>query len=875
VVLVDRDGILAELHREWEATRAGTGRIALITGEAGIGKSAIVSAFRAAHEREVSVVVGRCDPLSVPRTMGPIRDVADALKLTLPKGAASGPEDATELLKALQARPRVIVVEDAHWADGATLDFLVFAWRRLAGGATLWVVTYRSDEVGPGHPLRVTLGRTATARPRHIAVPALTESSVARLAEGSDLDPVELTRVTGGNPFYVTEAIAAGLEPVPATVVDSVLARAATITPQARSTLDAASVFPVGVSYDILAAVVDQEDGIDECLRVGLLEERDDRLAIRHELARRAIWQELSGRRRRQFHHKALSILERADVQGTAAGSRPDPAELAFHAVEGDLAEAITTYGLRAAEDALAASANRTAAQHFKNVVMRGAALEPARRAQALEGLGLASANSGNAAEAIDAYRLAAETWAMAGEPARAAQARVATAMQLWTSGQGPEGRATMDQAVRALEAIGGDSLAPAYAQQAAMRMLQRDIDGALDAGYRAVALAEPRDDKESMSRAYNAIGSSLWFLRPEEAEPALELSLAYARAVGSPRLVAGALVNLGSGAGEIRRYDIADRWLDETIAWCAAHDLDGYGDYAVAWKARVALECGRWTEAAELAHRVLDAPSTSLARMVASTVLGLLRARHGDSDSEGLLDGAWALAVSTGDLQRLWPAAAARAEAAWWSARRIPDPIADDVAATLDMALRIPHPWAVGDLARWAQRAGRLGGPVDGAAEPYALALQGDFRSASQAWDRLGCPFDAALALLEDGTEDAVRRSLDEFDRLGATPAARLARSVLRELGAERIPRGVRPATSADPAGLTPREAEVLALIHRGFSNAAIAQALVISPRTVDRHVSTVLRKLEVPTRHAAALVWEGRLRSANVGDDEANVGG
>src|SRR4051794_30479788 len=99
MALVDRDGILAELSRELEATRSGSGRIALITGEAGIGKSAIVTAFRAAHERTVSVVLGRCDPLSVPRPMGPIRDIADALGLSVPLGAAPGSEHATELLK--------------------------------------------------------------------------------------------------------------------------------------------------------------------------------------------------------------------------------------------------------------------------------------------------------------------------------------------------------------------------------------------------------------------------------------------------------------------------------------------------------------------------------------------------------------------------------------------------------------------------------------------------------------------------------------------------------------------------------------------------------------------------------------------------------
>jgi DNA-binding CsgD family transcriptional regulator/tetratricopeptide (TPR) repeat protein len=875
VVLVDRDGILEELHRELEATRSGAGRIALLTGEAGIGKSAVVNAFRSAHERAVSVVVGRCDPLSVPRTMGPIRDVADALGLEVAPGVAGGSEEAAELLKALQSRHRVIVIEDAHWADGATLDFLVFAWRRLASGPTLWLVTYRSDEVAAGHPLRVVLGRTATAHPRHIVVRPLTEVAVARLAEGTDLDPAELTRVTGGNPFYVTEAIAAGLEPVPATVVDSVLARAATVSEQARQALDSACVFPEGVRYDILAGIAHGTEGIDECLRAGLLEDRAGRLVFRHELARRAIWQELPERGRRQLHRRALTVLEQEAASAGEAGRRPpDPAEMAFHAVESDASSAITSYGLRAAEEAFAASANRAAAQHLRDVLQRGARLDPARRAQTLDRLGLAASNSGNAADAIDAHRLAAQTWESAGEPALAAQSRVSLAVQLWTSGQGPEGRAMMDSAVRALEEIGGPSLASAYAQQAALRMLQRDVQGALEAGSRAVALAEPLDDKESLSRAYNAIGTSLWFVRPDEAEPALELSLKFGRAAGSPRLVAGALVNLGSGAGEIRRYDVAERWLDETVAWCTDHDLDGYGDYGTCWKARVALERGRWSEAADLAHRVLDVPSTAIVSLVGSTVLGLVRARRGDSDTEHLLEQAWSLAVSTGDLQRLWPVAAACAEASWWQHQRVDDAALSRVETAMEMAVAIKHPWAVGELARWIAHADPGRPPPDGAAEPFALELRGDFHAAAESWDEIGCPFDAALALLETEEEDAVRQCLDVFDELGATPAARLARAELRRLGARNIPRGPRAATSADPAGLTPREVEVLSLLHRRLSNTAIAETLVISPRTVDRHVSSLLAKLGVASRHDAAVLWEERLAAANMGDAPANLG-
>ncbi len=853
--LLDREAILAALDEELTLARAGTGAIVLLTGEAGIGKTSVVNAFIAKHTSHVRIAVGRCDPLSVPRTMGPIRDIGAIIGLRRVDATSQAPYDIEQVLTDLQTKPTVVVVEDAHWADGATLDFLVFAWRRLSAGPTLWVITFRSDEVGSSHPLRLALGRTATARPRRIDIRPLTQASVAALAADSQLDAAELMRVTAGNPFYVTEAIASGLERVPSTVVDSVLARADILTPQGRRALDAAAIFPAGTTYDLLATVVSETAGIDECVEARSLELRDGRLGFRHELARRALWQELAERRRRALHGAALTALEGS---GGYEPGRTDPAELAFHAVEAARPQAVTAYCLLAGQEALAASSNRSAAQHFRNALSKGEPLEPVRRAEALECLGRATANVGDTVEATEAYRQAAEIWAEVGDVAREGEAQVSVARQLWSSGRGAEARATLDDAVASLEAVGGAPLAAAYAQQAALRMLARDLEGALHAGALAVALAESVGTDATLARAHNAIGTALWFVRPDDAEAVLETSLSYARSAHDPGLVAVALSNLGSGAGEIKRYDVAERWLGEAIRWCDQHDLDSSRDYARSWMARVALERGRWTEAAELAHQVLEAPSVAVARMVSLMVLGLVRARRGDSDSQDLLDEAWAMAVATGDLQRLWPTAAARAEASWWARGQVTN--LADVEETLELAVRLTHPWAIGELAWWAQRGGGSGGSPPGAAPCYAAAIRGDSRAAAAGWLDLGCPFEAAVALLDTGQEADVRQSLDTFELLGAVPAARRARAELRGLGASHIPRGARPATVADPSGLTPREVEVLVLAHRGLSNAAIAAELVISPRTVDRHISSVLSKLGVATRQEAATIWERR---------------
>ncbi len=881
MTLLDREVILSGLAEELAASRGGDGRIALVTGEAGIGKTAVVNAFLAQQVNAVRVAVGHCDPLSVPRTMGPIRDIAAVMMVPYDHGS--------ELLAELRARPTVVVIEDAHWADGATLDFLVFAWRRLDRGPRLWIVTFRPDEVGPGHPLRLALGRTATAHPRRLAVPPLTAPSIATLARGSGLDPAELLRITRGNSFYVTESVASGLGTVPPTVVDSVLARAATLTPEGRRALDAAAVFPVGTTYGVLVSMVGGVIGIDESIDAHILELEDGRLRFRHEIARRALLQELPERRRQALHGSALTSLERLaaldDTEGVgtsadrddleAAGtvSGVDIAELAFHAVEAHRPVAVTRYCLLAGHQALSASSNRAAAQHFHDALASGEPLDPERRAVALESLGRAAANVGDMEQATRVYQEAADIWARTGDAAREGQAKVSAASHLWSSGRGPQARAAIDEAVGSLEEVGGPALASAYAQQAVLRMLARDRSGALHSGAMAVALGESVGTDATLARAHNAIGTVLWFVRPDDAEPALEVSLTYARKADDPKLVASAMVNLGSGAGEVKRYDVAERWLDEAITWCDQHDLDSSGDYARAWKGRVALECGRWNEAAGLAHRVLKVPAVAIARMVALTVLGLVRARRGDSDSDGLLGEAWDMAVASGDLQRLWPVAVARAEASWWAQGTVTN--LDELAQTLRLAVSLGHSWAVGELAWWARQGGAEDAPPPGAEPVYAAAIRGDLQDAAQGWLDLGCPFESALALSLTGREDAVRRSLDMFESLGAVPAARRARAELRRLGATSIPRGSRPSTSSDPAGLTAREAEVLELVHRGLSNTAIAAELVISPRTVDRHVSALLGKLGVSTRQAAAAMWEQRDLNRSTSQGGPNMGG
>jgi hypothetical protein len=324
---------------------------------------------------------------------------------------------------------------------------------------------------------------------------------------------------------------------------------------------------------------------------------------------------------------------------------------------------------------------------------------------------------------------------------------------------------------VAVLEAApAGPAHAAAYTHLAYMRMLAREIPDAIEAGGRAIVLAERFGQHEQLSRALNAVGSAQWFSDPDQAPLTLGRSLEVAKEHGYDQLAAIAMTNLGSGAGEIRRYALADRWLRDAIAWSAERDLDANRRYASAWLARCHFEQGRWSEAGTtVAGLTAEGVAMPPSRIVALTVLGRLRTRRGDPDARAPLEEAWELATQTGDLQRIWPVAAGRAEQAWLDGR--PAAMPGLVAEPLELARRLGHEWAIGELGLWLRRAGGDPGPPADAAGPYALQLAGDWRAAAEAWRALGCPYELALALADSTAEDDLLAALDLLERLGASP--------------------------------------------------------------------------------------------------------
>jgi DNA-binding CsgD family transcriptional regulator len=857
--LLEREEQLTALQRCLRHARAGHGCLVLVAGEAGIGKTSLVHHFCQSDAAAGSIVLwGACDGLRTPRPLSPLIDVARCTGGAL-QAAIDGGEKPVGCFDALRRelerrRRPVLVIEDLHWADEATLDVLTMLGRRIEQVSALAIATFRDDELAASQPVREAIGELQTgAGVSRLNLAPLSTQAVDTLVVDADLefDPGELHSLTAGNPFFVNEVLASGGRRLPASARDAVLARAMRLSADAQAVLEAIAVIPQFAEVWLLEALLGERLGLlDECLASGMVTASRAAVGFRHELARLAIEQRIAPHRRVKLHRQVLAALMEHGGVGV------DAARLAHHAEAADDGPALLRYASTAAREAAARGAHRESVAQYEGALRYAAELDLLTRAEMYERhseechfINEFSGEQSSLQAAIECYRELGNqvgegrTWRMLGH---ATECR---------TGDFEAGAALVRRSVEVLEtAEPGLELALSYMSVASFSTVVEDLEPAATWTRRAMTVPAVAEDPLLQSRALGIEGFLEYVITIDGRSEKLERALRIALEAGLEDRAGLAYMNICAGAARVHDYDTLDRYVEEGIVYCVARDLDLHINYLLLDRACGELDRCRWDAAAESVERVLrDRRAGPEERTTALTLLGLVRARRGDPAVWEALGAATEL-CHPGMTTNIWaPLASARAEALWLEGRD--GEVKAATAEGFTRAIAAKQRWQLPGLAHWRRRAGVVDAELEDGlvVGPYVAMLAGRWTDAVDQWQALGCRYEAALAAIDSGDEELLEWALGVLRELRATPAAAIAGRSLRERGAK-VPRGPRPQTRENPAGLTGRELEVLPLLVDGLRNAQIAERLVVSQKTIDHHVSAILRKLDVHSRTQAA---------------------
>lgn len=852
--LIERAGPLSLLRSKFEDVSAEEGHCIIVNGEAGIGKTSLVRAFCQGIKEKATIYLGTCDALFTPRPLAPLYDIIWQL---LPSFSQLSPhiEDRVNLFTQFfhslgsQDGTTILVFEDIHWADEATLDFIKFLARRITRIHCLFILTYRDDEVHALHPLRNLLGQLPSHSFTRLQPAPLSKDAVSKLASEKGYNGEDVYSISAGNPFYVNEILASYSPGIPENIKDSILSVYHRLDDKTRRLWEILSVQPTGFEVDYLEKIEPQYDtSLAPCLEAKILLLKNGRLFFKHELYRRTIETALSPFLRIALHK---TVLQRFRDNFERNG---EIYRIIHHAKNANEHELVVHFAPLAARQAASLGAHLEASRLYFSAIEYFQGNDKDMLAGFYESYAYECYLTNRVGEAIVYQTRATNIWKDKENLEKRGHTLWFLSRLWWFDGNRRQSEACAQQAIDLLaDRPSSTAKAMAFSNMSQLKMLSDKAVECIFWGNKAIDLAKELDDRETLCHALNNVGTVQMRI-PSNKQKGIDLlqqSLGIALANGYQEHAARAYTNLGSDAVRIKDYPFAAKIIEEGLRYCEERELGSWQTYMLSWKAKLLLDTGKWEEAAGIAADLIGkSDHASIVKVGALVVAGTIKMRKGEPDALPTLLKARTKAFESMELQRILPALAALLEYEWVTGEDHVERTALEYAIGL-----IGQPGRLRESSEfefWLFKVRKQALPMHETEKGYRANNPKMALEAAAGWQRLGCPYEQALLLFE-GDADSKKEAISIVHRLGAQAVYEKMKDEMRGSGITGIPRGLRKTTQSNPAQLTDRELGVLRLLKEGLQNKEIGSRLFISAKTVDHHISSILFKLEVNSRARA----------------------
>jgi len=854
--MLDRATDLDNLHNWFRDVQSENGRLIFVSGEMGIGKTTLIDTFVRQITSPVVVASLPFDGLSIPTPLGPLLDLTRSLGHDV-QSLTAGQSPRSSVFRAIETSiretptPTVIIAEDAHWADEASLEFIRFLGRRISSLRAMLIVTYRDDELSPGHPLRQVLGDLATERSvRRIAVAPLSVEAVRILAVGSSIDSAKLHAYTGGNAFFVTEILATGKDtPVP--IAEAVLGRASRLEVEARQTLDAAAVIGARIDPLFLAGIIGRliERDIAAAFEAGLLRSDGNAIVFRHAAVQSVIIEAMSPARTVTLHQSILDYCDRNP------GANVTVARLAFHAEQAHNRSAAHHYALEAATEATHLQSHREAADQYARALRCAGDIPPHVRAEILESHAFACFLTSLIDAAIVSQQDAADIWQTLGNQLRYGHNLRRLSRYWFFNGRHLAGLKLAEEAFAVLGAFPESSeFAMACGYLAEWRIRAERLAEARELANLAIRIADAIDDPETTIHALITVGMVQLAMGELAGSSTLRSALSLAQEIGHEEFELRALTHLSEAYDSHRFRSESRPYAEAGLTLARTRDFSTMIALYGSVRLTMLLDACDWPTAIAESADLIDNNGGNAGRLllIAHLVWVRARLRCGQGDPSDL-ELALRHAVTLDDPVAQAMVMSAHLESAWLSGT-LPAGI-DTALALLGETRAASDTRTASELALWLSRTDSLPVVPVWLVEPYASEIHGNPMEAAAIWTSTGVPLESLRAQSRSDDRSDLLRTHAGFITLGAGPDALRVAHRMQALGYRGVPRGPRPSTRSNPALLSRREVEILSLMAEGVTNREMAMQLSISPKTVDHHVSAILGKLRAANRQQAVV--------------------